>query len=148
MRLYEFAPDNLLENWTVVHEERFPDGGTVRFLASDLFRQTFADKMRSIPGLEEKFQEFQSAKAQNPGAPFGGSDHPMISRGPLGKEIPKLRHAHLTRDLSVYYTVSGRDPVEVKLYGIFAHNESGTGTPANIKRQKNLARVMSRQSFG
>jgi hypothetical protein len=147
MRLYEFATADLLENWTVISEDRFPDGGAVRFLASDLFKQTFANKSKSIPGLAEKFKDFQSFKSQNPGMPYGGSDHPMVSRGPLGREIPKLRHAHLTRDLSVFYTVSGRDPVDVKLYGIFDHQESGTGTPANIKRQKSLATSLGGQKF-
>lgn len=147
MRLYEFAPADLLENWTFLDEDQFPRDGAVRFLASDLFKQTFANRSKSVPGLAEKFKDFQIFKSQNPGMPYGSSDHPMVARGPLGREIPKLRHAHLTRDLSLFYTIGGRDPVDVKLYGIFDHHESGTGTPANIKRQKSLATTLSGQRF-
>jgi hypothetical protein len=60
-------------------------------------------------------------------------------------KVPKLRHVHLTRDFSLFYSVDGRDPTVIKLYGVFDHKQSGTGTPSNINRQKNLAKQLGNQ---
>jgi len=117
---------------------------SIKFQACDLFNRTFAEKTKNYPGLSDKFKEFTQAKTANPGQPFGGSDTPFINAGPLARAIPKLRHAHLTRDLSVFYTIEGKNPTVVQLYGIFSHQESGTGTPGNINKQKNLAKQLTR----
>jgi hypothetical protein len=120
----------------------------VKFYASPLFDRTFAEKSQQYPNLVAKFSEFQRAKTEAPGAPFGGSDTSFIAAGPIARVIPKLKHAHLTRDLSVYYTIDGRDPTIIKLYGIFSHQESGTGTPGNINKQKSLSKQLKNQPFG
>jgi hypothetical protein len=111
---------------------------------SSLFDKTVQNKSEQLPDLANKIQEFLKFKMINPGQPWG-NDSPFIAAGPLGSAIPKLRHAHLTRDLSLYYTIEGRNPTVIKLYGVFNHHESGTGTPKNINKQKNLARQLVNQ---
>jgi hypothetical protein len=111
---------------------------------SSLFDKTVQNKSEQLPDLANKIQEFLKFKMVTPGQPWG-NDSPFIAAGPLGSAIPKLRHAHLTRDLSLYYTIEGRNPTVIKLYGVFNHHESGTGTPKNINKQKNLARQLVNQ---
>ena len=124
-----------------LHETR----GNVEFRKSSMFDQSVAVKSKNSLGLVSKLSSFLDAKAVAPSQPWGSSDSAFISAGPLGTTIPKLRHAHLTRDVSVFYTVEGSDPAIVKLYGVFDHRESGTGTPANIKKQKSLAQQLGHQ---
>lgn len=119
----------------------------VQFQWCKLFKDTFSDKAKTNPDLISSFDEFRKIKEHNPNQQFGSSDTLFIAQGPLAKAVPKLRHAHVTRDLSLCYTVSGKDPTTIKLYGIFKHDELGTGTPANIARQKSAGTSMSNQSF-
>ena len=118
----------------------------VIFRTCEEFARTYQEKIQSYPQLEEKFEEFQQFKAQNPTQSYGGSDTPFVSGGPLARAVPKLKHAHLTQDISVLYTLSGR-PATFYLYGIYTHKESGTGTPQNIKVQKSLGKRLSNQQF-
>jgi len=120
---------------------------TVRFTMSPLFKETYARHARGAPGLAAKFDAFISAKTQAPIQQFGKNDTLLISTGPLGRSVPGLRHAHLSQDLSVFYTIEGRNPTLIKLYGIFSHKESGTSNNANIKVQKNLGQQLSNQVF-
>lgn len=115
----------------------------VVFSRCPFFDESFAKRADS--NVKAKLADFIKSKTENPMAAFGGSDTPFISAGPLGKV--GIKHAHLTRDISVLYTLSGKNPHVIKLYGIVSHADSGTGTPANIKKQKNLAKTLDNQSF-
>lgn len=128
------------DSWQL-HETR----GNVEFRKSSIFDQSVAVKSQQAPGILNKLSSFLDAKAVAPAQPWGSSDTPFISTGPLARALPKLRHAHLTRDNCVFYSVDGSNPTVVKLYGLFNHAESGMGTPANIKRQKSLAQTLSHQ---
>lgn len=119
----------------------------VKFRPSALFRETFTKKAAENPGLEEQFQKFVETKSQDHMAPFGSKDTNLKGTGNFGTVIPKIRHAHLMNDLIVFYKLSGANPTLIDLYGIFTHDESGTGQPANIKRQKILAKKFSNQTF-
>ena len=118
--------------------------GPVEIRKSRMFDQTVAEKADQLPNLSAKIQEFLTFKSANPGQPWG-KDTPFIAAGPLARALPKLRHVHLTRDLSLFYTIGGRDPIMIRLYGVFNHKESGTGTPGNINRQKSLAKQLDNQ---
>lgn len=117
--------------WTAMES-----AGAVEVRASGMLASTLQDKPADI---ESRLREFISYKQANPTAAWGKSDTPFVSSGPLGQAIPKLRHAHLNRDVSVFYTIEGRDPTVLKIYGVFRHKESGTSTSSNIKIQKQLA---------
>ena len=126
-----------LSPWTIMESA---DGLQVD--TSAMWAATLADKRERMPNIEDRVREFLRVKASNPIQPYGGSDTPFNSKAPIGSINPKMRHAHVSRDLSIYYTIEGRNPVRIKLYGIFDHKESGTGTPANIKIQKQLAKKL------
>jgi hypothetical protein len=120
---------------------------SVQFLTSPLFKKTYAEKTHAISGLSAKFADFVANKTSNPIQPFGKNDTRLVADAPLGKAVPGIRHAHLTQDLSVFYTVSGRDPTLINLYGIFSHKDSGTGNNQNIKIQKSLGQQLANQQF-
>jgi hypothetical protein len=120
---------------------------SVQFLTSPLFKKTYAEKTQAVPGLAAKFTDFVNAKTNNPIQQFGKNDTPMISAGPMGRAVPGIKHAHLTQDLSVFYTMGGRNPTMFYLYGIFSHKDSGTGNSPNVKAQKSLGQQMANQQF-
>ena len=113
---------------------------------SPLFVDTMAEKLRSGgKKVADRFNEFLQSKKNNPMQPFGKSDKPFQSGGFIQGSIPSetLLHAHLTHDISVVYSISGKDPRVLKLYGVFTHDEMGTGQPANRKRQKQFGDRLS-----
>ena len=120
---------------------------SVQFLMCPLFRRTYDEKVKSVPGLASKFADFVGSKTGNPIQPFGKNDTRLVADAPLGRAVPGIRHAHLTQDLSVFYTVSGRDPTLFNLYGIFSHKDSGTGNNQNVKIQKSLGQQLANQQF-
>lgn len=118
-----------------------------RFQVSPLFRETFAAKTQSNPALKSKVEQFLQVKGQDPNQQFGANDKPFRSNGIFANAVPKIRHAHLTHDLSMVYTVEGgADPV-IRLYGIFSHDDMGTGQPQNLNRQRGVASQFAGQSF-
>lgn len=112
-----------------------------------LFRDTFSEKARSHPELRKLLDDFIDTKAQDPTKPFGSRDVAFRNAGHFTGKVPKLRHAHLMHDMNLCYTISGKDPATLKLYGLFKHDELGTGQPANYKRQQSVATAMANQSF-
>ena len=126
-----------------------PSGPTAVFRTCNLFRQSLADKILGEPRIVTKFEEFIKTKTQNPMQAFGANDRPFIGAGFLKDAVPgeTLIHAHLDRDNSVVYSLSGRNPTVIKLYGIFNHADLGTGNPANIKKQRSMSIQFSNQKF-
>jgi hypothetical protein len=118
---------------------------TVVFQTSGIFADSFLKAVQKDARVADRFREFSATKSADPTQAFGKSDSSFAAI--FTDYVPKLRHAHLTQDISVFYTVSGRDPTLIKLYGVFSHAQSGTGTPTNIKKQKNLASQLKNQSF-
>ena len=114
---------------------------------SRLFDQTLAEKLNDR--LASRLSDFINSKTNNPLQQFGSSDKPFTSRGIFANTIPNetLLHAHLTHDVSIIYSLSGKDPKILKLYGLFTHDEMGTGQPANIKKQKQTASRISNTGF-
>jgi hypothetical protein len=118
-----------------------------KFRVCQLFRQTAQDKFKSYPGLKEKLDAFMSVKKADPMATFGSRDGMFAGGGNFTAAVPKLRHAHMTHDVSIFYRLSGANPTVIDLFGLFSHDESGTGQPANIKKQKSLAKSLANQDF-
>lgn len=102
---------------------------------------------RKDPVVSEKLQRFIDFKLDNPLAPFGKSDKASVPDGIFANTVPGIRHAHLTFDVSIWYSISGANPTRLKLYGIFSHDESGTGQPVKLAKQKTVADRMQQQSF-
>lgn len=120
---------------------------SVIFKSCEEYLATLAKWGRGNAALVQKLQEFHNTKLANPMQPFGKNDTRLIATGPLGRAIEGLRHAHLTQDLSIFYTLGGSNPHIIYQYGIYSHNESGTGNSQNIKVQKNLGKRLSNQEF-
>jgi hypothetical protein len=94
--------------------------------------------------LVDKLKEFVNHKMQHPynggisneKPGFGGSDKKFRSDGNFGTRIRNVAHAHLTDDISVAYLIDGD---RLNIYGVYTHDALGTGQPANINRQKQVA---------
>lgn len=111
----------------------------------EFFKETAGRHLQN-PAIAKSLAEFIATKQANPIAPYGSSDKSNPVGTPMTKYIPKIRHAHLNRDVSVFYTVSG-NPTELKLYAILSHDEAGTGQPTNPKRQMGIAKKLNNQDF-
>ena len=116
----------------------------VRFRRSDLYKETYLEKIQSNPKLREKFRTFMELKRSNPNAQFGAKDENFTSGGPYIKEVPGIRKARITLDINVVYKLVGN---EIYLYGFFTHKELGTGQPANINREKMMAKKFATTQF-
>jgi len=123
-------------------------GPKVAVQTCKLFQQSLDAKKRENPLVGQKLADFLAFKQTNPMQQYGGSDTTFITTGPLGRAVPKLRHAHITQDLSIFYTMGGANPIVFNLYGIFSHKDSGTGNAPNTKQQKNLGKQLANQTFG
>lgn len=122
-------------------------GEKVVFQTCEFFKNTFQEKAGENPVVKQKFDDFVKYKTENPMSSFGSSDEPYTGKGPLAKAVPGLKHAHVTRDISIMYTLSGNNPRVIRLFGIVSHADSGTGTPANIKKQQSLGKRLANQTF-
>lgn len=118
---------------------------------SSLFNDTLSKKILSgNKKVADRIADFLKVKKENPMQPFGKDDTAFVGNNPVLKNaIPgeTLIHAKLTADISIVYSISGRDPWVLKLYGIFTHDEMGTGQPQNTKRMKQVAARMANTSF-
>lgn len=102
--------------------------------------------------LVNKLKEFVNHKMQYPSnggvsndmPGFGSSDKKFRTDGNYGKAIRNVSHAHLTSDISVAYLVDGD---RLNIYGVYTHDDLGTGQPANVKRQKQMATRWGNLSF-
>lgn len=111
-----------------------------------LFIDSMAEKLKSGGHkLAGRFEDFLKSKKDNAMRPFGKSDKPFINAGIIQGSIPNetLLHAHLTHDISVVYSLTGKDPRIMKLYGVFTHDDMGTGQPMNLKKQKSFSARLS-----
>jgi hypothetical protein len=108
----------------------------------------FVESAKNYAYLKEKFDQFKKIKIENVNQAFGKSDKSFSSEGIYGTAIPKLRHAHLNRDVSIVYLVKsvGGQPV-MYLYGFYPHKELGTGEPLNKQKQKSMAKKFQSQEF-
>ena len=131
------------DQWQQINEDNSPL--IVQF--APLFNETLADKSKTYPDLKQVVDAFVKAKTENPLAAFGKSDKRFSGNGNLIGYVPKLAHAHLYHDLSIFYTLDGLNPRVLRVYGLFSHDDSGTGNPPNIKRQNNLGKRLAQQTF-
>jgi hypothetical protein len=104
--------------------------------------EAFDESVHTHPGYANKIKEFVRFKSVNPTASFGSNDSAMSSASSLGKN--KVRHANIANDLRIFYRISG-NPTVIYLYGIFSHDESGTGHSSGNKDIKRFAKYLEKQ---
>lgn len=100
------------------------------------------DTLKKHPAMKIKLAAFLEAKLKDHMSEFGSKDVHFSGKG----SFSGYKHAHLTHDISIIYRVHGNPPT-IDLYGLFRHDESGTGTPPNMNLQKTLAKKLARQEF-
>lgn len=116
----------------------------VVFRTCSLYDQTEAQYLANNPELKKSLAEFIKTKSQNPLASYGKRDYPFVGAGHLKGFV----HAHLTHDLSIVYTVNGRDPHVISLYMIASHADLGTSKgQSNIKKQSQVSKKLAQQQF-
>lgn len=120
----------------------------VRFWrAAGMFQDTKQNKVWRNNTARTNFSGmggFMDTKRQNPQALYGSSDKLFRPDGKFGKKIQGIRHAHITHDLSIVYKVVGNN---IFLYGFFTHDDLGTGTPANTRRQDAMSSRFANAEF-
>ena len=103
--------------------------------------------------LVQKLKDFINHKLQYPSngggqagrtPGYGGSDNKFRTDGNFGIKVRNIAHAHLTDNISVTYLVDGD---RLNIYGVYTHDAIGTGQPANVNRQKQVATRWSNMKF-
>jgi len=115
----------------------------VIFDYGSVWEKSLASAIEDTPNILQKVSEFVNTKLNNPMAPFGTSDRPFINDGIYKKYIPKALKAHLSRDISIIYELSGRNPTVIKMYGVFTHAALGTGQPPKSNIQRAMAKTLA-----
>jgi mRNA-degrading endonuclease YafQ of YafQ-DinJ toxin-antitoxin module len=115
---------------------------SVIFKTCKLFDETKEKHFRNAK-IKEAFGEFLKLKSKNPMEKFGSKDTPFAGNGPFHG----LLHAALSNDIRIIYELKGKNPTTLFIYYVGTHDESGTGQPANIKRQKQLKSRIDNQVF-
>lgn len=116
-------------------EPNLPAVVGVQFVKGKLFDSTVAERKQMMSGVDAKIEEFMATKTADPLQPFGGKDKPFGGDGPIGRAFPKMRYASLNSDLRLFYSIEGRNPTIIKMFGVFSHDDIGLGQPNNINRQ-------------
>lgn len=115
------------------------NGPSVVIRTCPLYWETLTKYQRYI----SKIKDFLKFKTHTPFANFGSRD------AGVGNNFAdlKVRHAHVSGDISIWYRIHGKNPTYIDLYGLFSHDESGTGQPNNRRKQKNLVTRMTNATF-
>jgi hypothetical protein len=124
----------------------------MRVLVSDDFNKTlvkFADQKDRIKLELKKFVDFKNSNPANGSVAgvysgFGDSDRRFRSKGKFANKIDGISHAHLTHNVSIVYLI---DNGVLYLYGIYSHDDIGTGSPGNINRQEQMATRWANMKF-
>lgn len=122
-----------------------PATTTVVIRTCPMFDETYAEKVRSYPIIKQKFLEFVQAKVKAPLEPFGSKDKGGARDDPMRHVLPSIKHAHLNQDISVFYAISGSNPTNLDLFGIFTHDDVGQGQPSKPRIQRSAANRLQNQ---
>lgn len=116
----------------------------VTFVVGPEFADTFKAFKKAGLGdrLTKALVKFKNTKEQNVNAQYGASDKPFSGEG----HFKGLSHAHLTHNISLVYRLDSAQN-QFKLYGFYTHDDLGTGTPANMRKQSTVGTRLSGQQF-
>lgn len=103
---------------------------------------------RILVGINDfiNFKKEHPANGSVPGihAGYGDSDKRFRSGGHFTNKISGISHAHLTHNISIVYRIESGI---LYLYGLYTHDDIGTGTPSNVNRQNQMATRWSNTNF-
>lgn len=110
----------------------------------------FSDQKERLKKQLSDFIKWKNKIPFNGSAPgfqgFGDSDKRFNTKGNLTKGGENLSHAHLTHNLSIVYSVNQPNNT-LTLYGIYSHDDLGTGNPPNMQRQQQMATRWANMKF-
>ncbi len=106
------------------------------------------DRLKKQLGAFIKWKNEHPVNGSIPGKMpgFGDSDKKFRSGGNFDNRMPNIAHAHLTHNLSIVYYVD-RETNTLRLYGVYSHDDIGTGSPPNINRQQQMATRWTNMRF-
>jgi len=152
MRLYELigaAVESIkkpnVQKLPLVSDNKQADTPSTIIKMCPMYLDTSSTHIDKYPELESKIDTFLNFKVENGIKPAGPTDKISTINRPFATEIPGMRKVHLTFDISLWYTISGSNPRVIKLYAVLTHDESGTGQPEKISKQKSVAKKMAGQ---
>lgn len=122
-----------------------PSGPSVVVDVCPMFDETFTRHVKDDDQLKRKLGEFIAFKINNPIGKFGSKDSGDAGNM-FGREVEGIRHAYITHNLRIWYTISGLNPRHLRLYAVLSHDESGTGQPNKVPVMRNVAKQMGTQS--
>lgn len=102
------------------------------------FSSTVIERSRNVKDLKQIIKTFVLEKIKNPKISINVNRDDSLKTGVLSKvrlwhyDIGNLRLYYRTNDLP--------SEIQLVLYGVFTHDETGTGTPPNIKKQEQFAK--------
>ena len=129
-------------DWFLMEAE--PIKNRIAVLVSPLFQQTVSDKAKQYPQLQDRVTAFIQAKIINPGMSVGTHDKFFAPNGFFATAIPKVRHAHIFHNVIIVYTLNNN---QLRLYGVYNHDDLGIGMPGNRRLQKQKAKELSNLRF-
>ena len=119
-----------------------PRPPSVVFRTCELYDKTLAIRARE-QGIGQKLIDFKNTKLENKMQPFGKTDRAFSNEG----NFAGLRHAHITPDVSIVYRLHSNNPSYIDLYGLFTHDELGTGQPPHLRTQSSMGKKLAGQQF-
>jgi len=119
---------------------------------SDDFSKTLDKHPSQKELIKSKLYDFIAFKTEHPAngnipglhPGYGSSDKRFSSEGNFTNKISDISHAHLTHNISIVYRIDGGI---LYLFGVYTHDEIGTGTPSNKNRQNQMATRWSNARF-
>ena len=116
----------------------------VSFVVGPEFADTFKAFKKAGLGdrVSKALDKFKNSKEADPRAPYGGSDKPFLGDG----HFSGLSHAHLTHNISLVYRLDNAAN-QLKLYGFYTHDDLGTGSPPNLRKQSTVGPRLKSQVF-
>ena len=121
----------------------------VRIIAGDMHVKSLKN-IRHLPNLVKKTSELLEKKRQDPHGKLSNDDYPLGTSGGFAS-FPGLMHVPVSHNLRLWYAVvpvkKGKETEhQVRAFGVYTHDETGTGSPPNIALQKATALRMSNES--
>ena len=128
-----------------------------KFLGCPLFRESYRDCVGIEPAdgnstaefndrrvknalIGKKLEQFMTNKRQDIRSKFNKHDRGSPPESIYAITTPKVRHSHLSSDISIWYEVDDtQNPPLIMLYGVFTHEQTGTDTTPKRGKQQAMA---------
>ena len=120
-----------------------------RIIAGDMHVKSLKN-IRHLKSVINKTSELLEKKRQDPHGKLSDGDYALGTNGGFA-DFPGLMHTPVSHNLRLWYAVvpvkKGKETEhQIRAFGVYTHDETGTGSPPNIPLQKATATRMSNES--